>query len=365
MLDQIIEPTLLLNESVVRANIHRISEKAKRNGVLLRPHFKTHQSREIGNWFREEGVDRICVSSLRMAAYFAGDGWTNITVAFPVNIRDHARINMLAEKVELHLLVESEAAVRALMERVKHPLHLWLKIDVGTGRTGIQPVHLDRIRKLISMIQHSHFEFEGFLAHAGHAYQDRGVEAIRKTYTHTTAQLRRLQRDIQDVAADARISYGDTPTISVIDEFKGIDELRAGNYVFYDLSQWQIGSCCLEDIGVCTAVPIVAKHPSRSEIVVHGGAVHLSKDSMVLNGETIYGLAVPFTGDNWSLNELGNPLTRMSQEHGIIRADESLFMSLEVGDLIGILPVHSCLTADSMGKYRTLDGRSIQTIHSC
>jgi D-serine deaminase-like pyridoxal phosphate-dependent protein len=32
---------------------------------------------------------------------------------------------------------------------------------------------------------------------------------------------------------------------------------------------------------------------------------------------------------------------------------------VQVGDLLGILPVHSCMTADCMGSYLSLDGQVV------
>ncbi|RMG79679.1 MAG: alanine racemase, partial [Bacteroidetes bacterium] len=87
------QPVPLLQSDICRANIRRMVGKARKNGVRLRPHFKTHQSAEIGEWFRAEGVSQIAVSSLVMAEYFAGAGWSDITVAFPVNILEIETIN--------------------------------------------------------------------------------------------------------------------------------------------------------------------------------------------------------------------------------------------------------------------------------
>ena len=73
-----------------------MADRAIQYNVRLRPHFKTHQSRQIAGWFREAGINCITVSSLKMAEYFAADGWDDITVAFPVNVLEHERINRLA-----------------------------------------------------------------------------------------------------------------------------------------------------------------------------------------------------------------------------------------------------------------------------
>jgi D-serine deaminase-like pyridoxal phosphate-dependent protein len=53
---EIIRPTLVIDKEVCLRNIERMVQKAKEHHLLFRPHFKTHQSAEIGEWFREFGV---------------------------------------------------------------------------------------------------------------------------------------------------------------------------------------------------------------------------------------------------------------------------------------------------------------------
>ncbi|RLD73544.1 MAG: alanine racemase, partial [Bacteroidetes bacterium] len=77
-------PTLILNKALVLENIQFMAEKARKHHLSFRPHFKTHQSAEIGNWFKDAGVDKITVSSVSMAEYFAKHGWKDITIAFPL-----------------------------------------------------------------------------------------------------------------------------------------------------------------------------------------------------------------------------------------------------------------------------------------
>ncbi|MDZ7614896.1 MAG: hypothetical protein U5K51_15285 [Flavobacteriaceae bacterium] len=48
-------------------------------------------------------------------------------------------------------------------------------------------------------------------------------------------------------------------------------------------------------------------------------------------------------------------LKSLSQEHGIIKVPEHLIDNYKVGDLLYILPVHSCLTADLMKNYFTAE----------
>lgn len=61
----------------------------------------------------------------------------------------------------------------------------------------------------------------------------------------------------------------------------------------------------------------------------------------------------------WSGMFKNSAIINLSQEHGVIDAEEQLFESMNVGDLVVILPVHSCLTANLMGWYQTLGGKRI------
>jgi len=46
----------------------------------------------------------------------------------------------------------------------------------------------------------------------------------------------------------------------------------------------------------------------------------------------------------------------LSQEHGVLRLCEAHLDQVQVGDVLPVLPVHSCLTANLARGYRTLEG---------
>lgn len=345
-------PTLLVDKAKCQRNIKKIASKAKRQGITLRPHFKTHQSYQVGRWFKEEGIDKITVSSLDMAVYFAKDGWTDITVAFPVNILEMDTINQLTEKVSLHLLIESIDQVDFLCNNLERPVGIFIKVDVGTHRTGIDVENDNAIASLVDAIDDTDFlQFRGFLSHAGHSYRCRGEEEIVKVYQKTAKKLLALKEKFYDDHPHLILSYGDTPTASVVEDFTGIDELRPGNFVYYDVMQWQIGSCSLDEIAVAVACPVVAIHPERNEAVIYGGAVHFSKDRIQLDGSgDIYGIVVKNEGEKWGDVIENTYLSRISQEHGIVTFPEGGIERVNVGDVLMILPIHSCLVANLMSN---------------
>ncbi len=355
---QIKEPTLLLDREKVLRNIKRMSEKAKKSGVIFRPHFKTHQSKKIGSWFRDFLIDKITVSSLNMALYFSEDNWQDITVAFPVNLREIEKINYLSSKITLNLLVESVESVRFLKSELKNPVNIFIKIDTGYKRTGVFPQNIDIIDKILEETQKSDLlEFKRFLTHAGHTYKAKSVKEIKEIYKETVRILRELKsRYIKDFP-DLILSIGDTPSCSVVENFEGVDEVRPGNFVFYDVQQLELGVCNSDDIAVCMACPVVAKHKDRKEVVIYGGAVHFSKDYAVdKKGNIKYGYLAEFDGEKWDMKDKCCYLKSLSQEHGILKTCDYHFERLKIGDIVFILPAHSCLTANLMKSYMTLEG---------
>lgn len=358
-LQHIQRPALLLDEVRCRANIRRMAEKARLSKVVFRPHFKSHQSATIGEWFREEGVSSITVSSVEMAGYFADAGWTDITVAFPVNLREMDEIDRLAGRIRLNLLVNDPGSLLLLEDRLKNQVGFFVEIDTGYHRSGIAPEHIPLMDQLVRQSGKSRkLHFRGFLSHFGESYLVRGQEKVRGIYGTGVSALRAV-RNSSLLFQEGLISIGDTPCCSVMNEFPGVDEIRPGNFLFYDVMQLNIGACESAQIAICLVVPVVEVHPDRGEAIVYGGAVHLSKDHIAYNGEKNFGLVVRLTCSGWSDPLPGCAVTAITQEHGILRMDPLTLPTFRPGDLIGILPVHACLTADAMKHYITLGGKPI------
>jgi len=361
MLCHLTEPTLLLDEKKCRQNIQRMADRARRFQIDFRPHFKTHQSREIGRWFRDTGVDRITVSSVRMAHYFAQDGWRDITIAFPTNLREIQQINaLLYTGVTLELLADQLETITYLDQHLIEPVGIYIKINTGNMRVGLQPHETQRLDQIVELItESSRLHLVGLLGHAGHSYDARSHYAINLVHEESVKAMDELRQRYRSQHPDLIVSLGDTPGCSISENFEGVDEMRPGNFVFYDLMQAQITACSPEEIAVVMACPVIAKYPERREIAFYGGAIHFSKDRLHSeNGDTYYGLPVRWTDGGWELDEVGY-VRKLSQEHGILRLHNGNLDAFQVGDMIGILPVHSCLTANLMKGYRTLQGRRI------
>ncbi len=353
-------PTLLVNEAICRHNIEKMSALAQRSGVTFRPHFKTHQSASMGEWFRDYGVSSITVSSVTMARYFAGHHWKDITVAFPVNLREIKEINTLAEKIHLNLLADHPAVVRTLAGQMKQETGIFIEVDTGYHRTGVHWENTDLTDALLETIGKTGFlRFRGFLSHTGNTYSASSPNEIMMLHRTAIERMNFLKERYLASFPGLIVSLGDTPSFSLTDTVRGIDEMRPGNFVFYDLMQQNLGACSYKDIAVAVACPVVATYPGRNELVVYGGAIHFSKEYLMRDKQKIYGLAVRFTEKEWVPLEPAASLTALSQEHGILHMDARQIAAFQPGDLIYVLPVHSCLSANLMGRHLTTTGEEL------
>ena len=91
--------------------------------------------------------------------------------------------------------------------------------------------------------------------------------------------------------------------------------------------------------------------------------MHLSKDFYMDGERRVYGDVCLPEGSQWSAPLPGAYVSALSQEHGILRMAPEDIQRLQVGDLVCILPAHSCLTVTLMKRYLTLSGKTIDTLN--
>ena len=356
------QATLLVDRRRAEANInHFVARAAAANGTL-RPHFKTHQSAAVAEWFRTAGVTRATVSSLGQAAYFADHGWSDLTLAISANPLEVADYSDLAARISLGLLVDTSETVARLAAGLTSEVRIWLEIDVGDGRTGIP---WNQTRRLVDLAEQltaaRNLELVGLLTHAGQTYDAADGGEAAAVFHASREHLQDCRRELTRAGfTGLLISAGDTPGFAAATDWIGLDEARPGNFVFHDLMQLVAGACTEEGLACAVGCPVIGVYPERGEVVVHAGAVHLSKERLTdLHGDCF--------GCLMSLDEGGFgglfadwSLTKLSQEHGVVaargKAADDQLRKLRPGDLVLVAPVHSCLTCEQFGSYRTLDG---------
>jgi D-serine deaminase-like pyridoxal phosphate-dependent protein len=328
-----------------------MTERVREFDAEFRPHFKTHQSLEVGRWIRDEGVTGITVSSPSMGLYFAEDGWDDITVAFPFYPGMIPDLQKLEQKAKLSVFVRDEFQLSILNRDLKNSFRVYIEVDAGYGRSGIPHHNRDEIQALIKACSGGKKSlFHGFYIHDGRTYAARSTAEIEELIQPSKQALISLKSDFPNAA----ISLGDTPSASQSKDLHDFDELTPGNFVFYDWMQVQMESCTLDQVALFAVLPVAQSIDGGNKAILHGGAVHLSKDRIEVNGDTSYGQAVSYTNESVELIE-GAYMSALSQEHGTL----SGFKEVDE-DRVWICPVHSCLTANLFDHYLTTTGNKIE-----
>lgn len=345
-------PALLLDLDVLERNLGRMAERAAAWGVAMRPHVKTHKSVEVAERQRALGIRGLTVSTLYEAWVFADHGFSDLTWAFPVILTRLAEVRELAGRVTLRLVVDSSEAVDAL-EGLGLPLHVWLKVDCGYHRAGVDPESTHAFRLARRIAESPALTFDGLLTHSGHAYNATGrgeAAAVAEQERAVMAGFAdRLRGEGIEVPA---VSVGSTPALSAAERLDGVTEIRPGNYCFHDATQVAIGSCGVGDCAATVLSSVVSCRPGDGRSVVDAGALALSKDPGPDRPER------PSMGEIFADYGSGtlDPQARLlslSQEHGILSVPRP------VGSRVRILPNHSCLTAAQFDEYVVVRGEQV------
>ncbi|HYM62606.1 MAG TPA: alanine racemase [Thermoanaerobaculia bacterium] len=358
-------PAFLVDRDRVQRNCDQMREKALRSEVAFRPHVKTHKTREIarmqGGGPSEGAPGPITVSTLAEAEHLEADGFRDITYAVPIAPDKLERAAEIASRIErLNLLIDSEEALRAI--EAWHAGHggmfdVFLKIDCGYHRAGVDPYDPASVRLALAMAGSDAIEFRGLLTHAGHSYHARSVDEIRRIAAEETAALTRFRSMLIPAGlGDLVRSVGSTPTLAVVEEIKDCDEVRPGNYVFFDAFQAAIGSCRLSDCAASVMTTVVGCYPERGALIVDAGALALSKDMGPDHIDRDFGFGVVC---DLALKTLPLKLRSLSQEHGKIEGDDAAIRNHPLGSRLRIIPNHSCLTAAMYPVYHVIDGEAV------
>ncbi|NOR87590.1 MAG: alanine racemase [Bacteroidales bacterium] len=362
------KPSLIINQEIAKENIRKMISLTKQWDMDFRPHFKTHQSAKIANWFKAEGVNKCAVSSLSMASYFAANGWTDISVAIPVNLLEIEDVRRLSKLVKLYICVDHQDSCEFLSKNIQESLNVFIEIDTTYARSGINYLHTKKTDHLLKILEAApSLQFTGFLSHSGQTYQAKTGKEIAPIFEETRQQMMILKEKYLENHPQMIISMGDTPASTFANDFRGIDEWRPGNFIFYDLMQYTQGICKQEEIALIVRCPVIGIYLERKELVIYGGGIHLSKESTYYQGSEIFGWLKNMeesigVGQEEYLN--GFPVISLSQEHGIIAASEEFLSQIKIGDLVDIIPVHSCMTADLYAAYLSENGQLIKKFRS-
>lgn len=333
---------------MLERNLARMQKRCDELGVALRPHVKTHKCIEIGRLQRELGARGITVATLEEARAFADAGFDDITWAFPVIPGRIAEAREIAERAALRLLVDSRESIDAL-ERDGFPFHVWLEVDSGDHRSGVDPESSAATELARALAESATLQFDGILTHAGHTYRAPDAAGRRVVAGEERDVMVGLASRLRDAGIEAPgLSVGSTPGMTAVDHLRGITEARPGNYAYFDGTQVALGCCEAGDCALTVLASVVSS--ARDHAILDAGALALSKDAGPGRGPASMGRLFA----EYAVGRLREErLVSVSQEHGVVGG------SLPVGSRARILPNHSCLTNACFDRVHAVRGEDV------
>ncbi|SEE77229.1 alanine racemase [Ruania alba] len=358
-------PFLALDVDRVDANIARLRQHLDLLGTPLRLHVKTAKSVDVAARAFGGGTGPITVSTLAEAEYFADAGWTDILYAVGLDPHKLPRAQALVERgVDLTMLLDSITQADALVQHCRtHGVTIpaLIEIDCDGHRGGIRPDSADLIpigRRLADAGC-----LRGVLDHAGESYfattaDDQRAAAGVERVTVLDAADRLRQADF----ACPVVSVGSTPTAHATAELTGVTEVRAGNFVFFDLVMAGIGVCRVADLALSVVVTVIGHHGNEG-IFTDGGWMATSRDRGTAQQAVDQGYGLVADIDGVLIPDL--LMVGASQEHGVlsIRPGSSRRLPhLPIGTRLRILPNHACATAAQHSRYLVHHGGSTDVV---
>ncbi|MEM8988196.1 MAG: alanine racemase [Pseudomonadota bacterium] len=360
-------PTLLLDRARMRGNLQRMANHIRNLDCVLRPHVKTHKSKDVLAEVAAAGnVIGITVSTLHEAEYFFENGQKDILYAVSITpnkveiaatlIKRGCALTVVADNIAMAELVAARAWELGVV------LPILIELDVDGHRSGVDPQGEDLLPLARAIAAADGALLKGVMTHAGESYACPTLEDIK---AHANLERDRTVMAADRIRADGVecpvVSIGSTPTAVMAENLDGITEIRPGVYTFFDLFQAGLGVAKVDDIALSVLTTVIGHQPAKGWVIVDAGWMAMSRDrgtekQAVDQG---YGLVCDLDGA-----PLGDVIVgAANQEHGVLMARDGApaldIKAFPVGAMLRILPNHACATAGQYDIYNVIDGEQL------
>lgn len=330
-IENVDSPSLIIYLDRVVENIRLLTSMV--NDVSrLRPHVKTHKSKEVAMLMIEAGINKFKCATIAEAEMLAMVDAKDVLLAYqPVGPKIERFIGLIKTypRTAFSCLVDNAEAAKRIAQAASEnnlSIPVYIDVNVGMNRTGIAPgiaaVELFKMCFHLEGIQPV-----GLHAYDGHIHMkdfEQRIEkcnAVFKLVEETQSEL--INQGFQKPV----IIAGGTPTFPIHAKRKNV-ECSPGTFIYWDAGYNRI---CPEQPFHPAALVIsrVISLPAKNIVCLDLGHKSIASENELSNRVSF--LNAP------DLKFLGH-----SEEHLVAEAPEG--HSYKVGDVLYGLPVHICPT---------------------
>jgi D-serine deaminase-like pyridoxal phosphate-dependent protein len=230
-------PALVIDLPAFERNMAAMARWARRKGIALRPHAKTHKSGEIARRQIAAGAAGVCCAKLGEAEALAGEGIRDILITSPiVPVQAIERLARLNRKMErLAVVADHPLNVDRLAAMMNgQELDVLVDVDTGSHRTGVTSA--DAAVALARRIAAADgLRFGGVQFYCGPLQHVASLAERSAALAERTAYLSDILEQLRGAGLPAEIvSGGGTGSFAVDAELGILNELQPGSYLFMD-----------------------------------------------------------------------------------------------------------------------------------
>lgn len=332
-IDELETPALLVDIDRMKRNLDKGAEYARRHGIGLRPHIKTHKSPLLAREQLLRGATGLTCAT-PFEAEVMRDATQDLLVMYPpVGAHRARRLARVACDVRLTVALDSVKAAQDLSGAAADEgvtVRVLVELDAGMHRVGVtSPADAAALAKKVAALPY--LEVAGFAFYPGHVREHVREHAPR--LRELSAFVASARRALDDAGITGGVvSAGSTPTMWHTHEIEGVNEMRPGTYIFNDRTTAEIGACTYDECAL-TVLATVVSTAVPGQAVVDAGSKALGREPM---------RGGPGDGFGVLANDTTVTVKSMSEEHGILDLAQSSWTP-RVGERVRIVPNHVCI----------------------
>jgi D-threonine aldolase len=328
---EVYTPALVFYRSGLKENIERLKSMID-DPLRLRPHVKTHKTREAALMMMEAGIRKFKCATIAEAEMLGMIKAPDVLMAYqPVGPGIQRLISLQLDypATRFSCLLDSKAVAASLSSMAEKNcliIPVYIDLNVGMNRTGIAPdqeaIELYRYSSSLKGLRVLGLHF-----YDGHV-REREIEKRRTVCLEVLSKVKALRKELTDAGyVKPQLVGGGSPSFPIYAREEDM-ECSPGTFILWDKG-YRDSLPEQEFLTSGLVLTRIISLPGPNKVCMDLGYKSISSENDLLH-------RIHF------LNAPDLKITSQSEEHLVAEAPPG--HSWQIGDLLYVLPVHICPT---------------------